>query len=241
VHHRSNKRIVDRYHHPRTQPGQIDGAGYLLPDFINGDFFSISAGGFLPQKIISVMEPANLKVKMKRSVFYSIIVLLAISCEKDTAPTEEDYRTPYTGLFTFTTVKSTMVMCYDTVFPCVDGWKEIDIDTNIIISAVEKNETDRIKIKFGDSIIGIDDKGNTIRQTIYPKLLSNGALVLPEYPVGGHNRFTGLYKGYDTIEINLQFGYGMGGYDKYKILGIRNMPAVGTNSLNPIILTTDNH
>lgn len=158
---------------------------------------------------------------MRRSILFSIIILFAISCEKESTPKEEDYRTPYTGLFKYTTVKSTMVMCYDTAFPCNDGWKEINIDTNLIISEVEENDTNRVKIQFGDSIIGLDDRGDTVYQTIYPILSINGNLSLPEYPIGGHNNFTGFYKSYDTIEINLQFGYGMGGYDKYEIFGIR--------------------
>ncbi len=151
----------------------------------------------------------------------SVIILFAICCDKENNTKDEDYRTPYTGLFDFTTVKSTIVMCYDTAFPCIDGWKEINIDTNHIISEVEEYDTNRVKIQFGDSIIGLDDRRDTVYQTIFPILSINGNLTLPEYPVGGHNKFTGFYKSYDTIEINLQFGYGIGGYNKYKIVGIR--------------------
>ena len=158
---------------------------------------------------------------MKRSIFLSVVFLFAISCEKENPQTEKDYRTPYTGVFKFTSANSTMVMCYDTVFPCIDGWKEINMDTNNIVSDVEKYDTNRIKIQFGDSIIGVDDRGDTVYQTIYPILSINGDLSLPEYPIGGHNYFTGFFKGHDTVEINIQFGYGIGGYDKYKIIGIR--------------------
>ncbi len=112
-------------------------------------------------------------------------------------------------------------MCYDTVFPCINGWKEINIDTTLLISVVDKQDTNRIKIQFGNSIIGVDDRGDTISQTLYPILSLKGDLTLPEYPIGGHNNFTGFYKGHDTIKIHLQFGYGIGGFDKYKILGIR--------------------
>ena len=159
---------------------------------------------------------------MKKHVYILILIFIAFSCEIENSKEYEDYREPYTGLFMFTTVKSTRVMCYDTVLPCIDGWKEINIDINTIIREVEKNDTNRIKIQFGDSIIGVDDRGDTMNQTIYPILSSNGDLTLPEYPIGGHNNFSGFYKGYDTIELNLQFGYGIGGYNKYKITGIRD-------------------
>ncbi len=158
---------------------------------------------------------------MKRSILLVVLSLYTFGCEKGNVPHEEDFRTPYAGLFKLTTVKSTMVMCYDTLFPCIDGWKPINIDTNHVINEVEKYDTNRMKIEFGNSIIGVDDKGDTISKTIYPIISSNGDLSLPEFPYGGHNSFSGFYKGHDTIEINLQFGYGIGGYDTYKIVGIR--------------------
>lgn len=158
---------------------------------------------------------------MIRYILLAVILFLTVGCGKENTPGESDYRTPYTGLFGFTMVKSTMVMCYDTTFPCNEGWKEIAIDTNFIISFVQIFDTNRVKIHFGDSIIGIDDRGDTVSQTFFPILSPNGDFALPEYPIGGHNYFTGFFKGYDTIEMVLQFGYGIGGYDKYKIVGIR--------------------
>ena len=49
---------------------------------------------------------------MKKHVYILILIFIAFSCEKENS--QEDYRTPYTGLFKYITIKSTMVMCLDT-------------------------------------------------------------------------------------------------------------------------------
>lgn len=158
---------------------------------------------------------------MKKIIFIFLLTLPFLGCKKKDN-NKEDYRNSYIGTFNFMTIKRTIVMCYDSSSDCIDGWKEINKDTNNIISDIEKHNTNRIKIQFGDSIIGVNDKGDTIYQTIYPILSINGVLSLPEYPIGGHNNFTGFFKEHDTVEISIQFGYGIGGYDKYEIIGLRN-------------------
>ena len=148
---------------------------------------------------------------------------------------ESDYRDSYTGKFHFTTLHSTITMCYhDTTVSdgCVNGWKVLCTDTVHYWSNVVKEGIERIKIQFGDGIIGVFTtvnfgdgtiKHDTIKQTIYPILLANGEFVLPEYPPGGHNRFEGSYLGKDTINIIIQVGGLIGGYDKYEIVGVRMM------------------
>lgn len=149
------------------------------------------------------------------------MTFLLFSCKKENIQEEDDYRKPYTGLFSFSTIKSTMVMCYDTLPPCINGWEEINFDTINFSSNVTLIDSNRIRILFGDDIIGIDDGGDTLSQELLPILLLNDSLSLPEYPIGGHNNFIGFYSNYDTIKIYLQFGFGNGGYDKYEVLGIR--------------------
>lgn len=154
---------------------------------------------------------------MKTKLFLLLILVAFIACEK-----EEDYRKPYTGLFNYTTIKRTVVMCYDNSPECIDGWKTLSSDTIYYSSSVKEYDIDKLKIKFGDGIIGIADKDSTITQTIYPIISSEGVLTLSDYPIGGHNKFDGKFFGYDTIKINLQFGYQIGGYDGYEIIGIRD-------------------
>jgi len=154
---------------------------------------------------------------VKRVIFLFIAALCIYGCDKE----KEDYRTPYTGVFKFTTVSSTVVMSYDKISSCTVGWEEVNVDTTYITTEVEKVDINRLKIQFGNALIGISDVGDTITQTICPILSSNGDLTLPEYPVGGHNRFIGSFKGYDTIVIEIQYGCWVGGYDKYKIIGVK--------------------
>lgn len=159
---------------------------------------------------------------MRRYILLLVSIFVIPGCEPETI--NEDYRTPYTGVFKFRSVSSSILMCYDSTSACVDGWKEINIDTIVVIDKVEPYESNRINIPFTDSMVGVVLGGSIqepIDQNIYPILSTDGQLTLPGYPIGGFNYFTGEYKGHDTIEINIQFGYGMGGYDKYEIVGIR--------------------
>ncbi len=158
---------------------------------------------------------------MKRYFLLPFLMLLLFGCRKE-CPDDVDYRQLYVGSFDFMCRKSTMVMCYDTNIDCVNGWKEQWVYTNYLESYVDLYSSNRVKIQFGDAIIGINvDTDDSIKQTIFPILLDNGDINLPEYPIGGHNHFIGKYIGYDTIEINLQYGYSAGGYDKYKVIGTR--------------------
>lgn len=147
------------------------------------------------------------------------MILLLLSCEK--TPIEEDYRDNYTGIFYFTTIGQGISMCYDSSTTCINGWEIVNSDTTFINSEVELVDSNRLKILFGDGIIGKDDKGNIIDQTINPILFADGELSLPEYPIGGHNMFLGNYFGFDTICMTLQFGYGIGSYLKFEVTGIR--------------------
>ncbi len=150
-----------------------------------------------------------------------LLTLPFLGCEKKDN-NEEDYRNSYIGIFNFMTIKRTIVMCYDSSSECIDGLRVLSCDTTQYSSSISKNGTERIKIQFGVGIIGVDDNDSTITQTIFPIISKIGDLTLPEYPRGGHNKFEGSYIGYDTIKINLQFGYQIGGYDEYEIIGIRN-------------------
>ena len=85
--------------------------------------------------------------------------------------------------------------------------------------------SDRIRIQFGDGNIGTNvDNGNVpISMIVNPIIKENGELEFPypEYPNGGFNSFTGHYIGTDTIVINIKYGYLMGSYNKYQIVGVR--------------------
>jgi hypothetical protein len=163
---------------------------------------------------------------MKNILLIVSIIFLFVSCDKKDTPKEvnNDCRESYTGVFSFSTIKSTVVMCYDTLPPCYNRWKEINVDTSYYSSNVEILDTNRLIINFGDSIIGIVGSGHTadtIKMELHPILL-NDSLYIPEYSsLGGHNKFIGFYSGYDTIKLYIHFGMGMGGYDKYSILGVR--------------------
>ena len=152
--------------------------------------------------------------------YYLLFVIVFLKRKKkDNNQADEDYRKPYTGVFNFTTIKSTVCMCYDTIPPCINGWKEYDFDTTYYSSNVSIIDSNRLVIQIGDGIIGVDDRGNDVSKTFYSILL-NDSLSLPEYPLGA-GYFKGHYIGYDTIILDIQFGYGIGGYHKYEILGIR--------------------
>ena len=161
---------------------------------------------------------------MKKNIFALFLIIAFMGCEKPIKE-EPDYRNFYTGKFHFTTLHSPIVMCYHPPSPdsncCVNGWRVMYTDTVHYWSNVLKEDTERIKIQFGDGIITVNDKGDTIYKTIFPIINSNDILTLPEYPTWGHNRFEGSYIGKDTINIIMQVGGMIGGYDKYEIVGIR--------------------
>lgn len=154
---------------------------------------------------------------MKALIFICIVLLLS-GCKKE--PRDEDYRKPYTGFYKFTTVRKGISMCYEPSSTCVDGWEVVNSDTSLITSEIEKFDTNRLKIQFGEGIIGKDDKDSVWEQTVYPILLSNGELSLPEYPIGA-GYFKGYFNGNDTLILDIQFGYGIGSYTKYEVMGIR--------------------
>ncbi|KWW40573.1 MAG: hypothetical protein F083_1499 [bacterium F083] len=59
--------------------------------------------------------------------------------------------------------------------------------------------------------------------TVTPILENDGTLTFPreEYPSGGHNMFEGRFLSLDTIKIDFTYSLGIGGYDKYQVVGIR--------------------
>ena len=138
---------------------------------------------------------------------------------------EADWREPYTGTFDFMCRASTMTMSYDSLPDFIGGWKEMYIDTSYLTSDVVMANSDRIRIQFGDGNIGTNvDNGNApISMIVNPIIKENGELEFPypEYPSGGFNSFTGNYIGTDTIVISIKYGYLMGSYNKYHIIGVR--------------------
>ena len=104
------------------------------------------------------------------------------------------------------------------------GWVEYLIDTSYLTSSVVKVNSDRIKIQFGEGIIGVNLEANdTLTMTVEPILKENGELEFPwaEYPIGGHNHIDGKFVTADTIKLNIKYGYLIGGYDKYQVVGVR--------------------
>ncbi|MBN1927651.1 MAG: hypothetical protein JW798_17585 [Prolixibacteraceae bacterium] len=153
------------------------------------------------------------------SRYLILILLFCIGCPDE--PIEYDYREPYLGEFNFTTTRKAIGMCYNNSDTCIDGWTYRIMYIKNLTSCIEPLDSNRLTIKFGDDIIGIDDHRDTVSQTITPILLPEGVLSLPEYPPGA-GYFTGNYVGYDTILLDIQFGYGIGGYTRYEVTGIRN-------------------
>lgn len=149
---------------------------------------------------------------MKRFLFAMLLMAFLAGCK------ESDWRDPYTGTFNFTCRKSTMVT--DDV-----KWNEISIDTTYFTSDVVLESSDRIKIQFGTGTIGVDlDSGNdSLYMTVKPIIKKNGELEFPsaEYPQGCHNHIEGKYLTTDTIRLDISYGYLIGGYDKYQIVGVR--------------------
>ena len=101
----------------------------------------------------------------------------------------------------------------------------MDVDTTYLTSDVVMANFDRLRIQFGNGNIGINvDNGNApISMIVNPIIKENGELEGPyaEYPSGGLNSFTGNYIGTDTIVISIKYGYLMGSYNKYQIVGVR--------------------
>jgi hypothetical protein len=101
----------------------------------------------------------------------------------------------------------------------------MDVDTTYLTSDVVMANFDRLRIQFGNGNIGINvDNGNAPISMIFnPIIKENGALEFPypEYPSGGFNSFMGNYIGTDTIVISIKYGYLMGSYNKYQIVGVR--------------------
>ena len=149
--------------------------------------------------------------------FILLVLLLAYCCESEMS----DIRNPYTGEFNFTTISNIKSMCYDTSLTCVNGWTRYNFDTMHITTYIELFSENKLKIHFGDGVLG-HGNGSTYNQIFFPELLPDGNLYFPDYPRGGHNCIEGSFLGYDTLKINFHFGFLNGGYDEYWVTGIRN-------------------
>jgi len=154
----------------------------------------------------------------KVEIFAGVILILFLftNCSKD----EPDFRNPFTGEFNFTTVSYTRSMCYDTSATCIDGWANYNYSTAHLTTEVEKYEKNKLKIHFGDGTIG-NYNDSTYKEIIYPVLLPGGEFQLQDFPSGAHNYFKGGFRGNDTIQIDLHFGFLIGGYTVYKVTGVR--------------------
>lgn len=151
------------------------------------------------------------RVIMKKLSVAILLLAFLVGCKKS------DWRDPYTGSFDFMCVKSTMVST-------ANGWEERWIDTSYLTTSVVKVNPDRIKIQFGLGTIGVNlESDDTLTMTVEPILKESGKLEFPsaEYPQGGHNHIDGEYITTDTIKLNIHYGYLIGGYDKYAIIGKR--------------------
>lgn len=158
---------------------------------------------------------------MKKLCYLIVLAALLIGCKKT------DWREPYTGTFNFMCRQSIMTICYDTTAPEYHngGWIETHIDTTYLKSDVVALDSDKVKIQFGEGIIGThpDIQNTTLTKTVCPILKNNGELEFPspEYPSGSHNRFEGRYVGTDTIMMNITYSVLNGSYKKYQVLGTR--------------------
>lgn len=144
-------------------------------------------------------------------------LLMLYCCEREV----DDHRNPFLGEFNFTTISNTKSQCYASSENCVNGWMSYNFDTVCIKTCIELNGGNELKIQFGNGVLG-QYNDSVYTQIIYPELLPDGNLYLPDYPQGGHNSFDGRFVGYDTLLINFQFGFLIGGYEEYRVIGIRN-------------------
>lgn len=122
-----------------------------------------------------------------KKIIIVLFVFLFMDCTKEDDSKNEDYRNAYTGSFNFTTVKNTIVMCYDSSATCIDGWHEYQIDTSYLSSIVEKKDSNKLIIKFGNGIIYQYNNDSVYGQTIDPIISLNVTMSLPDYLKGGHN------------------------------------------------------
>ncbi len=103
---------------------------------------------------------------MKHLLLSSILLtVVLLGCKK---PMEEtDWRTPYTGTFDFTCYWTEMVLTSN-------GMEERIIDTGYLCSTVETLDTNRMKIRFGEGVIGINydpydvNYKDTLKMTVTP-------------------------------------------------------------------------
>ena len=152
-----------------------------------------------------------------------LLLITTICCESKDEIELHDYRDPYTGLFKFRIINSIVSMCYDTSELCINGWKEWNIDTGYFTSYIEKYDTNRLSLAFGDDTMYPYYEGTELiylTQKINPVISRDGILSLQEFHAGSHNNFDGYFTGFDKITIKIQTGGLIGGYDNYDIEGI---------------------
>ena len=160
-------------------------------------------------------------MNLKKLGYLIVVAALLVGCKKN------DWREPFTGTFDFMCRQSTMTMCTDTTAPEYHngGWMEINVDTTHFKSDVVALDTDKVKIQFGEGNIGPhpDIQNTSLSKTVCPIIDKTGELSFPspDYPSGGHNKYTGKYVGTDTIKIDITYGVLIGSYRKYQIVGTR--------------------
>jgi len=161
------------------------------------------------------------------AILFLILIYPAIihtGCEKDNPPEVPDYRDPYTGKFSLTTIEKVISMCYDPSPTCIDGWEVLFCDTIYKTSEITRHDSCKIEIPFGEGNLGYYNDTPILR-TIYPEINVNGELDGQHdlFNVETRTRnFQGNFKGHDTLYVYFEFSSGgMGSYMKFEITGIR--------------------
>lgn len=127
---------------------------------------------------------------------------------------DQDYRNSYTGIYNFKTIYHITSMCYgDDTTPCVDGWKKWGFDTLYFKSTITKLDSNRLFIEFMEK--ELDGYNDSIILTQDGKILS------PTFPKGGFYYFEGSFISKDSVWLKLNMGGGMGGYETYETIGVR--------------------
>jgi len=152
-------------------------------------------------------------LRIKYFILLTVISFVFFSCED-----EEDFRDEITGIYEFTTIHSTIRICYDPSEDCIDG-SLIIVDTIYCTSEVKIFGSNQLEIKFGEGIIGNFEDGELITYTLYPRY-ENKKLVFDDYPIGSRTGFTGEIIN-DRILINISYGFFLGGYERYLVIGER--------------------
>ncbi len=153
-----------------------------------------------------------------KSIYLVTLFLLLFGCKKDD-PIKHDYRENYLGTFKFSSIKSHLVMCYDTIPPCINGWKIVSKDSCFYTNKIELIDSNKIKIDIWNDILGYDVYDNIISQTFLPVISKEGIISFVD-SINIWN-IEGYYIGYDTLIMEVIYRPGIGGYETFNIKGVR--------------------